>query len=132
MSYTVDVILPEVPRGTDVYAFRDRLLDEQAKRLDVEDAPPFEEASPAFAELHRRLTARYPCICDDDAGPWSDGPLINNFGQEIATLGISYSRVAEVLPFLIETALAMGFSVVDGQDDKIHRPGGTVESISSN
>ena len=67
-------------------------------------------------QLYDRLTARYQCITEDSNGPWSDGPLVNNFGQRSATLGISFSRVGEVLPFLVETATAMGFWVLDAQD----------------
>jgi len=128
MSYTVDVVAAVVPRDADVYAYRDELLDAKAGRRDASGAV-FEHPSPEFVELHRRLTVKFPCICDDPDGPWSDGPLINNFGKEIATLGMSYSRVEEVLPFLVQVALAMGFSVIDGQDDKIYRPGRQPEKI---
>jgi hypothetical protein len=40
----------------------------------------------------------------------------------IVVLGIVYSRVEEVLPFVIQTALDMGLTVFDGQDDSIYRP----------
>ncbi len=80
-----------------------------------------------FRELHGRLTARYPCICnlpDDeiDNGAWSDGPLINNFGHRAAVLGIAYPSVAEVLPFLVETANALRMVVFDWATNTIYRP----------
>jgi hypothetical protein len=81
-----------------------------------------------FARLHADLTARFPCICDlpddrVDGGVWSDGPLSDNFGHEVAELGIVFSRVEEVLPFLIDTANRLGLTVFDRQTDQIHRPG---------
>ena len=81
-----------------------------------------------FRELHSRLTSRYPCICDlpndeVDDGVWSDGPLINNFGHRAAVLGVVYPAVAEVLPFLIETANSLGMVVFDWGTNTIHRPG---------
>ena len=77
-------------------------------------------------DLHDRLTAAYPCICslpDDqvDDGVWSDGPLINNFGHRAAVLGIGFSRVEEVLPFLVKTANDLGLIVFDWQTNLIHR-----------
>jgi hypothetical protein len=48
--------------------------------------------------------------------------LINNFGEKHTILAISYSRVAEVFPFIIKTATELGFTVFDPQDEKIHRP----------
>ena len=121
MSYVVEIITVEPPKS-----YEDALIvrDDLSEARDARGGDPFEAASPQMAELHRRLTARYPCICDDSDGPWSDGPLINNFGQDVATLGISYSRVAEVLPFLVTTANEMGFWVLDCQDEVLHLPGG--------
>jgi hypothetical protein len=78
--------------------------------------------SKIFRELHRRLTARFPCICDDENGPWSAGPLINGFGAQIATVGIVGSRIDEVLSFVIETATDMNLCVLDHQAAEIHRP----------
>ena len=74
-----------------------------------------------------RLIARYPCICtlpDDevDDGVWSDGPLWNNFGHRAAVLGMSFSRVETVLPFLVETANALGLVVFDWGGPSIYRP----------
>jgi hypothetical protein len=82
---------------------------------------------PVFRELHDRLIARYPCICtlpDDevDDGVWSDGPLWNNFGHRAAVLGMSYSRVETALPFLVETANALGLVVFDWGGPSIYRP----------
>jgi hypothetical protein len=125
MSYTVDIWTQTFPADeADAWDLRDELINEHREAWDP--AEGFEPASPEMADLHKRLTARFPCICEDDNGPWSDGPLVNNFGQGRAILGISFSRVDEVLPFVIETATGMGLHVFDGQDEVIHRPAGYV------
>src|SRR5207302_10159272 len=81
---------------------------------------------PLFQELHDRLTARYPCMCsvpDDEVDDtvWSDGPLINDFLHRAAVLGMSYSRVEEVLPFLVETANGLGLVVFDWATARVYR-----------
>jgi hypothetical protein len=115
MSYNVAVVIPPVQTDASAaWAAVDGLIEQQGSRPAV------------FQELHDRLTARYPCMCsvpDDqiDDTVWSDGPLINNFGHRVAVLGMSYSRVDEVLPFLIETANALGLVVFDWATGIIHR-----------
>jgi hypothetical protein len=74
------------------------------------------------------LTMRYPCICEladeeVDEGVWSDGPLHRNAGNRAAVLGIVYSKVYEVLPYLLETADRLGLTVFDFQNHTIHRSG---------
>ncbi|AWH88357.1 hypothetical protein [Limnobaculum parvum] len=84
------------------------------------------EKSPILLELHKVLTARYPCLCDcsddevDDC-PSADGPMINNFNHDMGMLAISFSRVDEVVPFIIEAALALNIIVADAQTNEIHR-----------
>jgi hypothetical protein len=128
MSYRVDVVdMPAPLSYEEALGLRDELAREQDERA-AASGQRFEPPAERMATLHRTLTGRFPCICDDDAGPWSDGPLINNFGREVATLGISFSRVEEVLPFLIASANAQGMWVLDAQDEKLHLPDGTVRS----
>jgi hypothetical protein len=130
VSYTVDIWTQTFP-ANDAAAWdeREALMAQRDEAFNPDD--PFEAPSPEMAELHRRLTARFPCICEDENGPWSDGPLINNFGRSHAILGICFSRVEEVLPFLVETATGMGMHVFDAQDDVIHRPVGYVPVSST-
>ena len=115
MSYTVAIVVPPVPADDRAaWTGLDALVEEEGERPRV------------FQELHDRLTAAYPCICslpDDqvDDGVWSDGPLINNFGHRAAVLGISFSRVEEVLPILVKTATDLGLIVFDWQTNLIHR-----------
>lgn len=84
---------------------------------------------PELKELYERLTEKYPCICtlpDDevDDGVWSDGPLWNNFGARAAALGVVYSRIEEVHPFIVKTAHDLGLIVFDLSSSAIHRPPG--------
>ena len=115
MSYTVAIVIPPVPADDrTAWAVVDGLIAESGAR------------SAVFQQLHDQLTARFPCICslpDDlvDDGVWSDGPLINNFGHRAAVLGIVFSRVDEVLPFLLQTATQLGLTVFDWQTNQIHR-----------
>ena len=101
MSYNVAIVIPPVPSDDgQAWAALDGLIEQPGPRPAV------------FQELHDRLTARYPCMCavpEDqiDDTVWSDGPLINNFLHRAAVLGISYSRVEEVLPDNDEAKRAM-------------------------
>lgn len=127
MSYNVTIFVPPVP-DDDARAW-DRfqhLQEEEESGPPVLDPPRSRPA--VFQTLHDRLTARYPCICtlsDDevDDGVWSDGPLINNFGERAATLGLTFGSVDKVLPFLIQQANELGLVVFDPQTGRIHRPG---------
>lgn len=118
MSFTFAIVAPPVAVD-DETAWRelDGLLETEG------DAPA------VFRTLHDQLTAKYPCICDldddsvDEQGVWSDGPLWNNFGARAAVLGLIYSRVDEVLPFVIESATALGLTVFEW-DKAIYRPDG--------
>jgi len=57
-------------------------------------------------------------------GVWSDGPLWYNFGHRAAVLGMTYPRVEEVLPFLVETANELGLVVFDWGGPSIYLPTG--------
>ena len=91
----------------EAWALREELLEEAERDagladLGIEMAPPSDE----MKELHRKLTARFPCICDDSEAdsPWADGPLINAFGERVAVLTIRPSGVERALPFIVATA----------------------------
>jgi hypothetical protein len=116
MSYNVAICTPPV-LADDAAAWK--ALDDL---IDAQGVVP-----PVFKALHDQLTSKYPCICDlpddkVDDGVWSDGPLWNNFGHRVAMLGMVYSRVEEVLPFLVQTANALGLTVFDWGGPTIHRP----------
>ncbi len=115
MSYAVAIVIPPIP------------VDDAKAWVAVDELIAQEGPRPAvFQELHDRLTARYPCMCavpeeEIDDTVWSDGPLINNFLHRATVLGMSYSRVDEVLPFLIATANDLGLVVFDWATEAIHR-----------
>ncbi len=82
--------------------------------------------------MHAELTERFPCICDLpddqlDAGAWSDGPLINNFGAQTAVIGCVFSAVGEVIPFVREVAARHGVTVFDWQTGEVVRPPAVVD-----
>lgn len=115
MSYNIAIVISPIP-SDDAEAWKavQGLIDA------VGETPRI------FQELHDKLTEKYPCMCsvpDDEVDDvvWSDGPLINNFGHRVAVIGMSYSRVDEVLPFIISAANGMGLSVFDWGTDIIYR-----------
>lgn len=119
MSYSLLIVEPPVP-ATDAEAWA--WIEARQER-----EPGTGPVPSAYHELIDRLTARYPCPCDlpdnevDDA-VWSDGPVRNNAGPLLTHLGISWPRVAEVTPFVVSTAQALGLTVFDPQDAQVHRP----------
>lgn len=79
-----------------------------------------------FLNLLKKIMEQYPCICDEQEDDdrdfiWSNGPLLNNAGHDIAVLGLS-SGIDEAMPYIIKTANDMGFIVFDEQEGKIYRP----------
>lgn len=122
MSYTLEFVVSKVPnRKGQAWDFLEDLQD----RFEDDRGAPH----PLLKQLHAALVDRYPCLssyADGDPAkeecPWADGPLINNFASEIGEVSIKFSRVAEVVPFAVEQALALGITVMDGQDESIHRP----------
>ena len=105
ISYTVAIVTPPVPdNNAEAWNALDSFIQEHGPTPDI------------FRMLHDRLTARHPCICDlpddqVDDGAWSDGPLIDSFAHRAAVLGIASTRVGDVLPFLIDSATAIGLTV---------------------
>lgn len=84
------------------------------------------KAHPEFVELHKALTEKYPCICDlpddeVDDGVWSDGPLINNFLDRCAVLGITYPNVEKSGSDIFSIILGKGFTIFDYQAESIYK-----------
>ncbi len=115
MSYTVIIVnapLPSVDKAA--WETVDKLIEEEGTRLEI------------FQKRHDQLTVKFPCMCsvpDDQIGDtaWNGGTLLHNFLHRAAVLGISYSRVDEVLPFLIKTTNALGLVVFDEQTGTVRR-----------
>lgn len=121
MSYTVDLIVGDLPEDSQQAWVKIEVLRETY----YEDK---REKAPALLALHAALTKRYPCLCsygDDDPArelcPWADGPMLGNFAHDMGMLAISFSRVDEVVPFIIQEATARGIVVADGQSGELHR-----------
>jgi len=122
MSYTLEFVVPKVPnRKGQAWDFLEDLQD----RFEDDRGAPH----PLLKQLHAALVDRCPCLssyADGDPAkeecPWADGPLINNFASEIGEVSIKSSRAAEIVPFAVEQALALGITVMDGQDESIYRP----------
>jgi hypothetical protein len=121
MSYLVHVVVPRLPRQP---ALAWEAL-ENLRQPDEDDGA----RDPKLVRLHDTLTQVYPCLssyrADDpriDDCPWSDGPLIDNFGSEVAVLGLAGPNLDEVLPFLVESAGILGLTVLDEQAGAVHEP----------
>lgn len=132
MSYNVTITRNTIsPDDAKAWDELDVLLDQK----NVTD-----EKGKDFLDLIEKLKLKFPCITtlsDDeiDNGVWSDGPLSNNAGKNTTTIGIVFSQVTNVMPFLIKTATENGFVVFDPQTGKISRPRNaksTVEAKSEN
>jgi len=123
MSYTV-TILRNAISPDDKQAWAELNLLYEKEDLFTEHV---REQGQDFLDLIEKLKAKFPCICDlpdeeVDNGVWSDGPLSNNAGKDLATLGIRFSQVSNVMPFLIKIANDNGFVVFDSQTAIISRP----------
>ncbi|WP_320051677.1 hypothetical protein [uncultured Acetobacteroides sp.] len=125
MSYNISITRNDVPAD-------DKQAWEYVEALYNADSG---EPSADFVELIKKLTEKFPCICDlpddeVDDGVWSDGPLVNNAGDRITVLGVVFSQVENVIPFVIETSNRLGFVVFDYQTETISRPSGSVNHSS--
>jgi hypothetical protein len=119
MSWVIEIADGDFPADTELaWELIEQLRDEEEQR--EFGSPPSER----MLALYQKLTARYPCITEDPGSPWADGPLINDFGERLAAVGFITSGMAQALPFAIETATEMGFTVFDGGNETIHRPKG--------
>ncbi len=117
MSYIIVITRSDIPLD-------DNIAWEHVRQLNKNDSG---KPSKDFIFLLKKLMERYPCICDEQEDDdrdfiWSDGPLLNNAGENITILGLS-SDIDEAMPFIVKTANSMGFVVFDEQEGKIYRPG---------
>ncbi len=119
MAYMIGFQIPPAPTDNQ-QAFEQ--FDTLAESVTIEEEP-----HPIFIKVHSELTNKYPCLCDlpedrIDDGIWSDGPLIDNFGQQAAVLGIMFSKVEASVPYVFDVGLKHGVTMFDWQTGIVHRP----------
>lgn len=108
MSYNVTISRKNIsPDDKQAWAELNKLYEQEDSAT---------EQGQDFLDLIEKLKVKFPCICylpDDkvDDGIWSDGPLSNNAGKDLTTLGVVFSQVDNAIPFLIKTANDNGFVV---------------------
>lgn len=116
MSYTITFTRNTIPaNNNEAWKYLEKLQEQET-----------DEQSEDFLDLIEKFKEKFPCICDlsddeIDAGVWSDGPLSNNAGKNLTTLGIVSSAVETVMPFLVKIANENNFVVFDYQSRKIFR-----------
>jgi hypothetical protein len=54
--------------------------------------------------------------------PWACGPLIRGFSHDLAVVALHFTRVEDVMPFVVVTALNVGCSVFDLHGMNVYRP----------
>jgi hypothetical protein len=121
MSYVIHIWQTPIPTSVpQADKICDRLQDKEGRQ------------NPKFIELAKLLTQRYPCRSqmagdeDDDQGVWHDEPLDGISPNPVLALGILSDYVIEVMPFVVETANALGLTVYDTQAGECYLPSGQV------
>ena len=99
MSYIISITRKNIPNA-----------DKEAwKYLDMLKETESNKSATDFIDLINKFLTKYPCICnltdnELEEGVWSDGPLIDNAGENVTTLGLVNSSVENTLKFVIETS----------------------------
>lgn len=122
MSYIIEVAVPAMPA-------EDRLAWQAADALRVSQEGEAGR-NPVLVRLHDVLTAVYPCMSRYPDGdppldecPWSDGPLIDNVGSQMAVFGLhGRAQLAIAARFVVDAATMLGLTALDPQVGKIYRP----------
>ncbi|GHF87056.1 hypothetical protein GCM10018790_75720 [Kitasatospora xanthocidica] len=69
------------------------------------------------------LVARWPDLIpddeDEDASPWSDGPLIGNASGPLFYFKMVFSKYQEAATFAVEVARSSGLICFDPQDGRL-------------
>jgi hypothetical protein len=123
MSYVLQIWESPIPSSV-------QEADEINDRLQDLEGPQ----NPKFIELAKRLTQRYPCITqltgDEEEGyengVWSVGPVDGITTNPVYGIGVSSDYLTEVLPFVTQTANALGLILYDTQAGQVNLPSGAV------
>ncbi|MFJ4672511.1 hypothetical protein [Kitasatospora purpeofusca] len=69
------------------------------------------------------LVARWPDLGaddeDEDASPWSDGPLIANASSPLFYFGMVFSKYQEAAAYAVDVARSAGLVCFDPQDGRL-------------
>ena len=121
MSYTIEIYTSTLPED-DQQALA---LAEQIKHAYSEERGKIDLS---LRKLYAQLVKSYPCqssYSEYDEGiedcPWSDSPLIDNFGAQMAMLGIG-NQYEEVLAHILTCAGKLQLTVIDPQEGVLYRP----------
>ncbi|WP_285577339.1 hypothetical protein [Actinoallomurus iriomotensis] len=89
----------------------------------AEQEPPGGEPDQQVAAFHQELTSRFPDLDDlpdeDDSSPWMDYLDLSADG---VFMKIAFSRVEEMVPYVIELAAEHGLVCYDPQEHVVHNP----------
>jgi hypothetical protein len=117
MSY--DLAVWDGPRPADDAAALEVFEDLYGRFKESTSEPP----TPRIRQYVEGLVARWPDLSaddeDEDASPWSDGPLINNASGPLIYFGMVFSKYQEVASFAAGLARASGLVCFDPQDRRL-------------
>ncbi|MFD8144058.1 hypothetical protein [Streptomyces sp. NPDC059708] len=80
---------------------------------------------PLIRQYVEALVARWPDLSpdddeeDEDASPWSDGPLINNASGPLVYFGMVFSKYQEAASIAADLARTLGLICFDPQDERL-------------
>lgn len=81
--------------------------------------------TPLIRQYVEALVTRWPDLSpdddedDEDASPWSDGPLINNSSGPLFYFGMVFSRCQDGASFAADLARTLGLVCFDPQDGRL-------------
>lgn len=119
MSY--DLAVWEGPRPVDDAAASVAFEDLYAEFVGGQSVPP----TALIRHYVGELVGRWPDLSpddddeDEDASPWSDGPLINNASGPLFYFGMVFSKYQHAAQFAAERARTLGLVCFDPQDGRL-------------
>ncbi|MCZ0985089.1 hypothetical protein [Streptomyces diastatochromogenes] len=119
MSY--DLAVWEGVRPTDDASATAAFEGLHREHMGGERTPP----TPLIRQYVEALVARWPDLSpddheeDEDASPWSDGPLINNASGPLFYFGMVFSKYQEATSFAADLARTHGLICFDLQDERL-------------
>ncbi|MGQ5640519.1 MULTISPECIES: hypothetical protein [unclassified Streptomyces] len=102
--------------ATATTTFKD-LYRKHMRRMGGQKTPP----TPLIRQYVEALVTRWPDLGPDDneedASPWSDGPLINNASGPLFYFGMVFSKYQEATSFAADLARTLGLICFDPQTE---------------